>query len=61
MIHVLPIICLIIFIFFLEIRLKRELTEVGEEFKALKKAIFENREKISENKEVISKMNEQHL
>lgn len=57
MIHVLPIICLIIFIFFLEIRLKRELTEVGEEFKALKKAIFENREKIKENKEVISKMN----
>ena len=57
MIHVLPIICLIIFIFFLEIRLKRELTEVGGEFKALKKAIFENREKIKENKEVISKMN----
>ena len=57
MIHVLPIICLIIFIFFLEIRLKRELTEVGEEFKALKKAIFENREKIKENKEIISKMN----
>ena len=57
MIHVLPIICLIIFIFFLEIRLKRELTEVGEEFKTLKKAIFENREKIKENKEVISKMN----
>ena len=51
MIHVLPIICLIIFIFFLEIRLKRELTEVREEFNALKKAIFENREKIKENKE----------
>ena len=57
MIHVLPIICLIIFIFFLEIRLKRELTEVGGEFKALKKAIFENREKINENKKVISKIN----
>lgn len=57
MIHVLPIICLIIFIFFLEIRLKRELTEVSEEFNALKKAIFENREKIKENKEQISKMN----
>lgn len=57
MMHVLPIICLIIFIFFLEIRLKRELTEVGEEFKALKKAIFENREKILENKNMISGLN----
>lgn len=57
MIHVLPIICLIIFIFFLEIRLKRELTEVGKEFNALKKVIFENREKILENKNIISGVN----
>lgn len=57
MIHVLPIICLIIFIFFLEIRLKRELTEVGKEFNALKKVIFENREKIPENKNIISGLN----
>lgn len=57
MIHVLPIICLIIFIFFLEIRLKRELTEVGKEFNALKKVIFENREKILENKNIISGLN----
>ena len=54
MIHVLPIICLLIFVFFLEIRLKRELIEVEEEFKALKKAILENREKILENKNIIS-------
>lgn len=57
MIHVLPIICLIIFIFFLEIRLKRELTEVWKEFTALKKVIFENREKILENKNIISGLN----
>lgn len=57
MIHVLPIICLLIFVFFLEIRLKRELTEVEEEFKALKKAILENREKILENKNIISGLN----
>lgn len=57
MIHVLPIICLIIFIFFLEIRLKRELTEVGKEINALKKVIFENREKIPENKNIISGLN----
>ena len=57
MIHVLPIICLIIFIFFLEIRLKNELMEVEQEFKILKEEILKNREKIKENKKVISKMN----
>lgn len=58
MIHILPIICLIIFIFFLEIRIRNELMEVEHEFKILKEEILKNREKIKENKEVISKMNE---
>ena len=57
MIHVLPIICLIIFIFFLEIRIRHELMEVEQEFKILKEEILKNREKIKENKEVISKIN----
>lgn len=57
MIHILPIICLIIFIFFLEIRIRHELMEVEHEFKILKEEILKNREKIKENKEVISKMN----
>ena len=57
MIHILPIICLIIFIFFLEIRIRNELMEVEHEFKILKEEILKNREKIKENKEVISKMN----
>ena len=57
MIHVLPIICLIIFIFFLEIRIRNELMEVEHEFKILKEEILKNREEIKENKEVISKMN----
>ena len=57
MIHVLPIICLIIFIFFLEIRIRNELMEVEHEFKILKEEILKNREKIKENKEEISKMN----
>lgn len=58
MIHVLPIFCLLIFIYFLEIRIKHELMEVEQKFKILKEEILKNREKISENKEVISKMNE---
>ena len=57
MIHVLPIICLIIFIFFLEIRIRHELMEVEHEFKILKEEILKNREKIKENKKVISKIN----
>ena len=57
MIHVLPIFCLIIFVFFLEIRIKHELMEVEQKFKILKEEILKNREKISENKKVISKMN----
>lgn len=55
--HVLPMLCLLIFVFFLEIRIKHELTEVGQEFKTLKEEILKNREKIKENKEAISKMN----
>ena len=57
MIHVLPIICLIIFIFFLEIRIRNELMEVEHEFKILKEEMLKNREKIKENKKVISKIN----
>ena len=57
MIHIVPIFCLIIFVFFLEIRIKHELIEVEQKFKILKEEILKNREKISENKKVISKMN----
>ena len=57
MTHILLILCLLIFVFFLEIRIKRELMEVEQKFKILKEEILKNREKISENKKVISKMN----
>mgnify|MGYP004459320235 FL=1 len=57
MTHVLPIFCLLVFIYFLEIRIKHELMEVEQKFKILKEEILKNREKIKENKEVISKMN----
>ena len=56
MTHILPILCLLIFVFFLEIRIRNELMEVGQEFKILKEEVLKNREKIKENKEVISKM-----
>lgn len=57
MTHILPILCLLVFVFFLEIRIKHELMEVEQEFKILKEEILKNREKIKKNEEVISKMN----
>lgn len=57
MTHILPILCLLIFVFFLEIRIKHELMEVEQEFKTLKEEILKNREKIKKNEEVISKIN----
>ena len=57
MTHVLPMLCLLIFVFFLEIRIRHEFMEVEHEFKILKEEILKNREKIKENKEEISKMN----
>ena len=57
MIHIVPIFCLIIFVFFLEIRIKHELMEVEQKFKILEEEILKNREEIKENKEVISKTN----
>ena len=57
MTHILPMLCLLIFVFFLEIRIRHELMEVEQKFKILKEEILKNREKIKENREVISKMN----
>ena len=56
MTHILLILCLLIFVFFLEIRIKHELMEVEQKFKILKEEILKNREKIKENREVISKI-----
>ena len=56
MTHVLPMLYLLIFVFFLEIRIRREPMEVEHEFKILKEEILKNREKIKENKEEISKI-----
>nr|DAD59174.1 MAG TPA: hypothetical protein [Bacteriophage sp.] len=56
MAHILSILCLLIFIYFLEIRIKHELMEVEHEFKILKEEILKNREKIEENEKIISKI-----
>ena len=53
MIHIIPILCLLIFIFFLEVRIKKEIIKVSIGFEYLKEAILKNRENIQENKEKI--------
>ena len=44
MTHILLILCLLIFVFFLEIRIKHELMEIEQKFKILKEEILKNRE-----------------
>lgn len=53
MIHLIPILCLLIFVFFLEVRIKKEIIKVSIGFESLKEAILKNRENIQENKEKI--------
>lgn len=53
MIHIIPILCLLIFVFFLEVRIKKEIIKVSIGFESLKEAILNNRENIQKNKEKI--------
>lgn len=53
MIHIIPILFLLIFVFFLEVRIKKEIIKVSIGFESLKEAILKNRENIQENKEKI--------
>ena len=43
MIHILPVLCLIGFAFFVEFRLQKEINEINKEIKKLKKKINEKR------------------
>lgn len=61
MLHILPVLCLIFFVFFVEIQLKKELHQIEEDFELLKKAIRKNKTNIdinSKNIQKISKDNE---
>ena len=63
MLHVVPILCLIFFVWFVEIQLKREMHNIEREFRELKEriennrlGIENNREKIEENRNNITKL-----
>lgn len=46
MLHVVPILCLIIFVAFAELRLKKEFNEIRKEFNEIRKQIEINRANI---------------
>ena len=56
MLHVLPILCLISFIWLVEIRLKEQVLKIQKELEDLKSKIFENKDKIIENSKNISEL-----
>ena len=64
MLHIVPILCLIFFVVYVELQLKREMHNIEQEFKELKERILSNkneirvnREKIEQNRNDIAKLN----
>lgn len=55
MIYIVPVLCLIFFILFVEFQLKKELHNIYNEFKDLKNAIISNKRNISDNRTLIDK------
>lgn len=55
MLHIVPILCLIFFILFVEIQLKRDMNRISEEFKELKRRILNNKNNIDSNRSLIDK------
>lgn len=61
--HVVPVLCLIAVIFFLEMKLGKEVMRINKEIQHLIKDINENKNNILKNKESIENLNRngQHL
>lgn len=63
MLHIVPILCLIFFVVYVEFQLKKEMHNIDQEFKELKERILSNkneirinREKIEQNRNNITKL-----
>lgn len=54
--HIIPVLCLIAVVFFLELKLGKEVQRMDKEFEELKNLIRENRDKILRNREIIDKL-----
>lgn len=54
MLHIVPVLCLVFFILFVELQLKKELHQIESELRELKKSISENKERIQLNRDLIN-------
>lgn len=55
MLHIVPILCLIFFIWFIEMQMKKEMHNISEEFRELKEKILNNKNQIEVNRDLIGK------
>lgn len=53
MLHIVPILCLIFFVVYVELQLKKEMHNIEQEFKELKERILSNKNEIRVNREKI--------
>lgn len=53
MLHIVPILCLIFFVVYVEFQLKKEIHNIEQEFKELKERILSNKNEIRVNREKI--------
>lgn len=53
MLHIVPILCLIFFVVYVELQLKKEMHNIEQEFKELKEMILSNKNEIRVNREMI--------
>lgn len=53
MLHVVPILCLIFFIWFVEMQIKEDMKNISEEFKELKEKIMSHKDQIETNRALI--------
>lgn len=53
MLHVLPILCIIMFVFIVELQLKKQIDYIREDLRELTKKINNNKKNITDNKNLI--------
>lgn len=53
MLHIIPILCLIFFVVYVEFQLKKEMHNIEQEFRELKERILSNKNEIRVNREKI--------
>lgn len=53
MLHIVPVLCLIFFVVYIEFQLKKEMHNIEQEFKELKERILNNKNEIKVNRDKI--------